>query len=261
MSPHHVETIRRTTEHFSREPGVTGLILGGSLAHGFHSAASDVDVMILVDDKDFAERVRTGRTCFFSRELCTYEGGYVDGKFISASFLAEVEAKGSEPARFAFQDAQVLFARDASLAAQLAAIARYPMAEKAERIRRFQAQFEAWTWYAGEALSRQNAYLLNLAVAKLTLFGGRLVLAHNERLYPFHKWFLRVLADAPEKPAGLMDQIDQMVCTPNAETIERFSRSIHEFRGWEITHATWPAQFMQDSEFNWRAGAAPVDDI
>lgn len=261
MLPHHLETIRRTTEHFSRDPGVTGLILGGSLAHGFNSAESDVDVMILVGDEDFAERVRTGRTCFFSRELCSYENGYVDGKFISPSFLAEVEARGSEPARFAFQDAQVLFAHEPSLAAQLAAIARYPVAEKAERIRRFQAQFEAWTWYSGEALKRQNAYLLNLAVAKLTLFGGRLVLAHNERLYPFHKWFLRVLAGAPEKPAGLVEQIDQMVRTPGAETIERFSRSIREFRGWEITHATWPAQFMQDSEFNWRSGAAPVDDI
>jgi predicted nucleotidyltransferase len=261
MLPHHLETIRRTTEYFSREPGVTALILGGSLAHGFGSAQSDVDVMIVVSDEDFAERVRTGRTCFFSRELCTYEGGYVDGKFIAPSFLAEVATRGSEPARFAFQDAQVLFAHDASLAARLAAIARYPLADKAERIRRFQAQFEAWTWYTGEALKRQNAYLLHLAVAKLTLFGGRIVLAHNERLYPFHKWFLRVLADAPEKPAGLMEQIDAMTRAPDTETIEQFSRSIREFRAWEVTHATWPARFMQDSEFNWRSGAAPVDDI
>lgn len=261
MYPHHEETLRRTTEFFSREAQVSGLVLAGSLAHGFCSSESDVDVMIVVPDDDHQERLRTGRTCFFSRELCTYAAGYVDGKYISESFLKKVRERGSEPARFAFQDARVLFSHDPALPGLIEEISRYPVAEKAERIRRFQAQFEAWFWYTGEALKRQNLPLLRVAVAKLTLFGGRVVLAHNEMLYPFHKWFLRVLERAPEKPEGLLAQIETLALTPTSEAIELFGRSIRGFRPWEISHATWPAQFMQDSELNWVSNPPPIDDI
>ena len=261
MFPHHAETIRRTAEFFSSDASVSGLLLGGSIAHGFQTAESDVDVMILVSDEDHRERMRTGRTCFFSRELCVYEGGYVDGKYTSEAFLNEVRAKGSEPARFAFQDAKVLFARNADISSVLRDIARYPTAEKAARIWRFQAQFEAWNWYTGEALKRGNIPLLRTAVAKLTLFGGRIVLAHNQLLYPFHKWFLRVLESAPEKPTNLLSEIDVLAIAPTRENIEQFGRTIREFRPWEISHATWPAQFMQDSEVNWLNNPPPVDDI
>jgi predicted nucleotidyltransferase len=261
MFPHHAETIRRTTDFFSRDASVRGLLLGGSIAHGFQTAQSDVDVMILVANDDHRERMRTGRTTFFSRELCTYAEGYVDGKYTSEAFLQEVRAKGSEPARFAFQDAKILIAQDAGLADLLRDIARYPTAEMSARMWRFQAQFEAWNWYTGEALKRQNLPLLRTAVAKLTLFGGRIVLAHNQLLYPYHKWFLRVLESAPEKPESLLAEIDNLAKAPTGENIEQFGRTIREFRPWEISHATWPAQFMQDSEVNWLTNPPPVDDL
>lgn len=261
MHTHHRETLRRTTDHFAADPGVTGLLLAGSLAHGFASAASDVDVLIVVPDEDLRERLRTARTCFFSLELCTYADGYVDGKYTSEAFIREVAVRGSEPARFAFQDARILFSRSESLAATIAAAARYPVEEKAARLWRFQAQFEAWYWYCGEALKKGNLPLLRTAVSKLTLFGGRIVLAHNEALYPFHKWFLRVLREVPQQPAGLMELIEALAQNPTRETIDAFAAAIRGFRTWEISHATWPAQFMQDSEMNWLHHPAPVDDI
>lgn len=260
-TPHHAATLQRTVEHFEKDPAVLGLVLGGSLAHGFGSPESDVDVMIVVSDADHAERLREGRTCFFSRELCTYEGGYVDGKYVSPAFLRDVAEKGSEPARFAFQDAKVLFSRDPELEALLARAARYPVEDKPARIWRFQAQVEAWQWYSAEALKRQNLVLLRTAVAKLTLFGGRLVLAHNELLYPYHKWFLRVLAAAPEKPPGLLELMEELAAAPDAERVERFGRMLREFSPWRISHATWPAQFMADSELNWLSSPPPVDDL
>jgi predicted nucleotidyltransferase len=261
MVPHHAETLARVSEHFSKDPEVTALVLCGSIAHGFSSADSDVDVMILVADEAHQERLRAGRVCFFSRELCTYLGGYVDGKYTTERFIREVQARGSEPARFAFKDAQVLFSRGATLASLLEEAARYPSADKAERLRRFQAQFEAWFWYCAEALKRHDLPLLRTAVSKLILFGGRIVLTHNELLYPYHKWFLRVLADAPEKPLELLSLIDALTNQPSRENIDRFAHSVREFRGWEISHATWPAQFMQDSELNWLHHPPPIDDI
>ena len=261
MWPHQRETIERTPAYFQADPTVEALLLGGSLAHGFGNAQSDVDVMMVVADHDFARRREQGATCFFSRELSTYPEGYVDGKYVSRGFLELVRQKGSEPARFAFQDAQVLFARRAGWEELMREIATYPRAEKTARLWRFQAQFEAWYWYCGEALKRENLVLLRTAVSKLTLFGGRIVLAHNERLYPFHKWFLRVLADVPDKPPGLLETMQALAEAPTRERVDEFAAAIKGWRTWEISHATWPAQFMRDSEQNWVEQPAPVDDL
>ena len=190
------------------------LILGGSLAHGYASPVSDIDVMIIVKDQHFAKHLSEGNLQFFYCELCTYPEGYVDGKVLGMSHLTQVAEKGSEPARYAFQDARVLFSRNDSIDEQIRSIARYPITHKAERMRRFYAQFEAWNWYVGEAMKSQNRYLLGVSISKLVLFGGRLILAHNELLYPYHKWFLRVLAEAKEKPPTLLKKY--RVPVPNA---------------------------------------------
>jgi len=47
-----------------------------------------------------------------------------------------------------------------------------------------------------------------MAVSNIVLYGGRALLAYNEMLFPFHKWFLRVLAEAEHKPEGILDLID-----------------------------------------------------
>ena len=261
LLPHHAETLQRVTEHFLKDSQVLGLLLAGSIAHGFCSADSDLDVMIVVSDSDHDERLRTRRTCFFSRELCSYASGYVDGKYISEGFLRALKAKGSEPARFAFKNARVLFSRLPALPDLLMNVSRYPVEEKAARIHRFQAQFQAWSWFAGEALKRQDPYLLQTAASKLCLFGGRIVLAHNEILYPYHKWFLRTLEAAPEKPDGLMPAILQLAAAPTAQSVESFVTVIRKFREWEIDPIEWGAEFLEESELSWLRGAPPIDDI
>jgi predicted nucleotidyltransferase len=134
------------TERFRGDPEVQALLLGGSIAHGFEGPESDVDLLIVVADADYERRLREGALQFATAEGCDWPGGYVEGKYVGLSFLDEVAASGSEPARFAFEDARVLLARVAGLEERLAAIARYPARGKAERIARFHAQFEAWHW-------------------------------------------------------------------------------------------------------------------
>ena len=46
MYPHHSQTIQNVKEYFQREPEVQALLLSGSIAHGFHTPTSDVDIMI-----------------------------------------------------------------------------------------------------------------------------------------------------------------------------------------------------------------------
>ncbi len=261
METHHEESIRRTVEHFQNDPEVEALLLGGSLAHRFERPTSDVDVMIVISDQNYSKRLAEGRLAFFSRELCTYPEGYIDGKYVTAEFMQRVAASGSEPARFAFQDARVLLSRMNGLDALVRLIGRYPVEDKVNRIRRFYAQLECWNWYTSEALKLNNRYLLGVSVDKLVLFGGRLILAHNELLYPYHKWFLKVLERAQDKPAGLLGCMDSLLAEPTKEHIAAFFETIKNFRAWEIAETPWPNLFMTDSELNWVHGHTPVDDV
>jgi predicted nucleotidyltransferase len=260
MYPHHQESIDKLVPHLQGDPDVLALILGGSIAHGFETPASDIDVLIVVSDSDYEARRREGRLQLVDFEMCTYEGGYVDGKYLDRAFLERVAREGSEPARFAFADARVLFSRFDGLEETLRAIARYPVAGKADRIGRFYAQLEAWHWYAHEALKLADRYLLGTAVSKMVLFGGRLILAHNELLYPYHKWLVRMLEQAPDKPADLMARIEALYEAPSEDNIRAFYSTVAFFQPWECGLA-WPTQFMLDSELAWQDGRTPVDDL
>ena len=101
MFPHHAQTIERLTTAFQSDPTVLALLLGGSIAHGFAKADSDVDVTIVLSSADYQRRQREGRLHYNNRELCTYDG-YIDGKYVDLDFLKLVAARGSDPIRYAF---------------------------------------------------------------------------------------------------------------------------------------------------------------
>jgi len=261
MYPHHTQSIQNVTEYFQRDPEVLALLLGGSIAHGFQSRTSDVDIMIFVSEDNYQRRFHKGEIHFYNKELCTYEGGYVDGKYLGIEFVKQVAARGSEPARFAFTGSQVLFSKMDGFAKQVHKAEEYPVAEKADHIKRFYAQFEAWHWYSNEALRLGNQYLLGTSISKFILFGGRLILAHNELLYPYHKWFLKVLQTAKDKPSDLLACIQTLNESPTAENIEAFYERVKTFQPWSDNPYSWPAQFMLDSELNWLESRTPVDDL
>jgi predicted nucleotidyltransferase len=261
MYPHHQATIQRVKTHFESQPGVEALLLTGSIAHGFAQASSDVDVVIIVSEAEYRQRFADSNFQFFSTDLAGYEGGYVDGKYVSRAFLDDVERSGSEPARFAFADSVILLSHIAGLEDQLQRITRYPSAEKEDRIRRFHAQFRAWHWYVEEAAKKDNPYLMNVATSKLILFGGRMILAHNELLYPYHKWFLQMVAKAERKPEQLVETMVSLARRPTVDGATTLYNLISYFREWELDVMPWPNRFMLDSELNWMTGPTPVDDL
>lgn len=261
MYKHHAETIQRVSDYFKNEAGVEALLLGGSIAHGFAQESSDVDVMIVVSAAEYERRRAQHDLTFFNTELCTYPDSYIDGKYIDEAFLSEVERRGSEPARFAFADSQVLFSQIDGLEQQLQRIARYPVEHKANRISRFWAQLQAWHWYVSEADKKHNDYLMGVAISKLLLFGGRMVLAHNELLYPYHKWFLNVLARAEDRPERLLETIQTLSRQPTLAGATEFYNMISGFREWETDGTPWPNHFMLDSELTWLHGTSAVDDL
>lgn len=60
MHPHHVQSIQNAKEYFQRDLEALALLLSGSIAHGFQSATSDVDIMIFVSEEDYQNRFQRG---------------------------------------------------------------------------------------------------------------------------------------------------------------------------------------------------------
>ena len=261
MYSHHEAAIARVIARYRDEPGVLAILLAGSLAHGTATGNSDVDVMLVVSDEELAERRASNTTAFSDVELARYPNGYIDAKYVSPEYIDEVSLRGSEPSRFAFKGAKVLFSRIEGLEGRIAGAARYPVEVQADRIARFAAQLEAWTWMAGEAERKNDPYLLSTAVSRVALFGGRILLAHNRMLYPFHKWFLRSLEQAPDKPEGIVELIRSAVSSPSATGATRVSEAVLGFREWRRGEVDWPNHFIHDTEQSWMRHAAAVEDL
>ena len=260
LYPHHQRTVDRLIDHFKDDPSYLALIIGGSLVKGYGNEGSDVDFILIATDEEYARRLPERALTYYATDLCDYPGGYVDGKIVNVAFLEEVADRGSEPARSAFENVIVTYSQLPQLADLLDRITAYPEAGHSERIRSFYAQLLAMQWYVGEAEKRSNQYLMMHVASELVLFGGRLVLAHNRMLYPYHKWFLRRLQDAPHKPAELMTLIDQLLREPSKTNADRLCETILNFTAWETPPEGWPARFMEDTEWAWRRGSAAIAD-
>lgn len=246
---------------YKRRPEFIGILLAGSLAHGFAKATSDIDIVLVATEEAYQARKARGQLAFSLWDICDYEGGYVDCKVVSLASLQEIAHKGSDPARYAFQDAIVLHAASPELPPLLAKVTEFQRSQKETRQRRFLSQLLAWKWYMGQAEEKDDKYLKYLATQKIVLFSCRAVLNHNERLYPYHKWLLAEVAKVATKPEGFEAAIAELLDAPSSSSATRISEMVFGFIGVEEKQIDWPNQFLTDSEMNWVEHEAPIDDL
>lgn len=246
---------------FKDDPTIWAILLGGSLAHGFAKPDSDIDVIIIVEESEYQRRKNENKLAFSLWDVCTYPGGYIDCKVISLPFLNTIIAKGSDPARYAFQDSMILLSRVDNLPEILEQVTRYPIQDTDSRRVRFASQLLAWKWYYSEAVKKQNPYLKYLAIQKLTLFACRLILNENRMLFPYHKWLLNVVRSASHKPDGFDKSIDRLLADHTQDDVVAFCNQTLSFVGLSEATLDWPNYFLHDSELNWLEHEPPIDDL
>ena len=120
---------------------------------------------------------------------------------------------------------------------------------------------QAHQWFVGEAEKRGDAYLMMHASSQLVLFGGRMILAHNRMLYPFHKWFTTMLRRAPDKPENFLTLMDGLLAEPSKARADAFCECLFNFTEWDIPGEGWGVRFMHDSEWTWRNGSPAIEDV
>ncbi|HEY3414498.1 MAG TPA: nucleotidyltransferase domain-containing protein [Armatimonadota bacterium] len=261
MHEHHQHIIARLVDRFAGDPLYPAVIIGGSVAKGRARPDSDVDIMLITTDEEWARRQASGDLWYASLETIGDTQVFVDGKIYGLAFLQEVAAHGSEPARAAFDSAFPAYCRIPQLEALIGRILTYPESDRDSKMRSFYSQVALLgRFFVGEAAKRDDRYLMSHAVSDLVLFGCRLVLAYNRILYPYHKWLMWEVERAPEKPEGFMQLIQDVLARPGVDTAEAFCRGLDEWHEWGVSLDQAVGSFIVDSEWNWRFGVAPVYD-
>ena len=256
---HQQKAIDYITKKFHADNQVDALLISGSISHGFNDEDSDVDINIIVSDEIYMQKVNERVTYWESAENF-YPGGYFDGKYFTLGYLASVAERGNEPTRFALHDSQIAFDKTGQLAGYLKKIGEYKY--EPENIIRFLSQLEGWKWYCGEALKKNNRYLLDLSVTKLILFAGRLILLENRMFFPYHKWFMKVLESAANKPPELMSVIQSLLSDKSPENVARLYETVKNYKDWTNgAQYDWGSNYIRDIETVWMRQDEFIENI
>jgi len=245
--PHQQRLINHVIKKLQAEPGVEALLLSGSIAHGFHTKSSDVDLNLIWSEECYQQKQTVNDLTWFKLGTQFYPphcalGGY------------------NEPTRFALHDAKILFDKTGQVSGLLEEIGHYPEKRAAENARRFYAHLKTWHWYAGEALRKNDKYLLDTAVSKMILFSARLIFLENQMFFPYHKWLMRCLEEAPVKPKRLISSIEHLLEKKSRFAIEALYLKVKHFRDWTGGEST-SHLFVHDTELAWLRGEEFVENI
>ncbi len=260
LSPHHAAALTEAVEFFRDDPTVLAVLFGGSTARGQARPDSDIDLIVIVTAEEFARRSAEQDLEVVRGLDHHYAGGYFDAKILDQAFLRDVDEHGTETARWAFGGVRLVHGGTPEIEALIARIPVYPEAARDENILDFLAQTMLLRWFVGEAVKRDDPYLLSYATSRLGLYAGRVFLAWNRMLYPFHKWFLTEVERAPERPADLPDLIRSAVSRPGVETAEALADAVLGYRDWGLDHQHAVARFMRNTEWPWRFGPPALED-
>lgn len=261
IKEHHREAIENLVKAYQDDDGFLALIIGGSVAKGCARDDSDIDFMIVATEEEYQERSSKEDLFINRRDLCNYPGGFVDGKIINMEYLQEVAQRGNEPTRAAFDGAFIAHSKLEGLEKVLAGINAYPELGREDRMRSYFCMSFIQNWLMGEAERHGNLYTKSRAASHLALHAGRLILAHNRVLFPYHKWFMYYLEKCEHKPSHFIESINQVLSEPSVKNAKVLFESVRDFKDWGVSDHEAYMWFMTEVEWSWRNGTTPLEDL
>ncbi len=261
IQPHHQKAIDNLVKAYEADDRFQAIIIGGSVAKGLAKYDSDIDFMIVATDAEFERRHAEGDFFINRTDLCDYPGGFVDGKIINMKYLKDIAEKGNEPSRAAFDGAFTPYSRLAEIDPILEQIREYPEAGREQRIKSFYSMAFIQNWLMQEACRHNNIYTISRAASQLSLFAGRLILAHNRICFPYHKWLMAYLEKCEERPPRLLENINDLLTNPGTATATNLFESLKDFRDWGVADLEAYTWFMTEVEWSWMDGKTALEDL
>ncbi len=71
---------------------------------------------------------------------------------------------------------------------------------------------------------------------------------------------MRAVEGAPDKPENFLELAEKLLKEGSAANAQALWECITSFREWNIPYEGGVMRFIQDAEWNWRDGRAPLQD-
>jgi len=221
-----------------------------------------MDINIIIPKEIYEQKLKDKTITYWENAGDFYNGGYFDGKYITLDYLSLVADRGNEPTRFALQDSIIAFDRTGKVADLIKKVGTYNTDSIKENAIRFLSQFEAWNWYCKEAVKKNNRYLLDVSVSKLVLFAGRLILLENKSMFPYHKWFIKMLEKVEQKPVDFIPKLQCLLSNKSLDNIREFYECVKNYKDWaEGEKYSWTSHFVYDIETVWTRQEEFIENI
>ncbi|MEU1972599.1 nucleotidyltransferase domain-containing protein [Microbacterium sp. NPDC019599] len=257
---HQDETLAVYADEVRSDPDVLGLVLVGSLARGTERADSDVDVYLVLAEAAFDRARERDRLSYIETDVATYDGGYVDVKVVSPTYLAAAAQRGDEPTRASLVGARVIWSRIADLDAEVERISRPGPDFFRTRCASFIAQMRLQGGYfLGRGEKRDDPYLTAWASLHMISAADRALLSHHGVLFRGHKYLREMVAGLPELPADYGRLVDEQLRRPTADRGLAIMRSVEEFRDWGVPGDATLSRYIEDTELAWLFGTLPPE--
>ena len=257
---HHEQTIDAYVLSVAARPEVIGLVVVGSVARGVERPDSDVDVYLVVTDEAYADATRSGQVAFVSRDGATYEGGYVDVKLASPSYLRAAVDHGDDPTRASFDGGRVAFDRSGELEQLVSRMATLTATTWAERVRTYRAQLALYGGYfLVQAADRGDRFLLQHSAVHSAYAAGRCALAHHRRLFRGQKYLAKDLVGLAELPDGFLDSWWAVVDEPTPTAARTLIGVVDAWLGDPLTGDEALSAFIAANELGWLNHTIPPE--
>lgn len=260
MATHHERTLEQVRARYERDATLVALLVIGSVARGSAQDGSDIDLVFVVSTAELERRRATGSLSVDASDLAQWPRGHVGGDVVDLPFLRAAAERGPEPARFAFTNARVLFAREPEIERLLPQIPVYQERERLEKMRSFVSQLPMHLSFLVLGARSGNPWLLAQTATELVFFAGRLILAHNHILFGNRKQFMQQLAAAADKPEGIVERAQGLMRMPNEDRARAFYELVIGFREWPAAPEGPWERFQRDRVTNWLNGPVALAD-
>ena len=261
MREHHQKSIENLIRELEADENFIAVILSGSIAKGTEKEFSDIDVYLVVTDDNFKERMKNDDTSYSNSAVCTYPGGYIDGKIIDLNFLVKAAERGSEPTRASFEGSYAVWSRIDGVDELIRQIQTVGSAERERKMDSFYAQVRLWyEYFYREGVKKNNPYLIRRSVMETVFYASRYILEQNCLLFPCHKDLMAQIARAENKPENYAADAIALLESPDDEKMERFFKNFCRFAGPRMRFSKALSIFVRDSEWNWIDTEPPLSD-
>lgn len=181
------------------------IVLDGSIVKGNARPDSDVDAIVVVTQEKYEALKAENRLAEVIAGHCTYEGGYFDIKYKTKRIMERAALHASEPTRNAFVKAKVIYATDSEIQPLVEKIASYPEAERAEKVKCFNANLQLNRGYFLYCVKEDNAYMRAHLAQEIVYSVYRLILAENRELFPCNRRLEGTVQKCKRRPENILD--------------------------------------------------------